>query len=251
MSATATITRPNTAHLLAFGATATVVALAVALLVRSTAANGAFWINQTLQVGTLASVAYGAGILVGTYGLKVNYARKISFFAIFLAPLVIVHLAPYHHSLETTGMRSLIGVGMFAMLAAPIRSRVPVLATMFRSFDRPEDRPHEHRDREQRERAGEKHVRGVPRVGRSAWATLPPIVPRLRIWKCPISGVASTRSGTAALSPAEDSISHCLVIAPILTPRSSTSIPRSSSRPLRSTRTSGLASRKFINGTRL
>ncbi len=166
MSATATITRPNTAHLLAFGATATVVALAVALLVRSTAANGAFWINQTLQVGTLASVAYGAGILVGTYGLKVNYARKISFFAIFLAPLVIVHLAPYHHSLETTGMRSLIGVGMFAMLAAPIRSRVPVLATMFRSFDRPEDRPHEHRDREQRERAGEKHVRGVPRVGR-------------------------------------------------------------------------------------
>jgi len=141
MSATITISRPNPARLVALGA-ATVAAPAVALLVRSTAGNGAFWLNQALLVSTLASVAYGAGILVGTYGLKVNYARKISFFAIFLAPLVVVHLAPYQHSLETTAMRSLIGVGVFAALAAPIRSRVPVMATIFRSFDRPEDGPH-------------------------------------------------------------------------------------------------------------
>jgi phytol kinase len=142
MNATATITRPNSARALALGIAAAAVAVAATLLVESTAGNGAFWINQALQVGTLASVAYGAGILVAKRGLKVNYARKISFFAIFLAPLVIVRIAPYHHTLETTAIRSLIGVGMFAVLAAPIRSRVPFLATIFRSFDRPEDRPH-------------------------------------------------------------------------------------------------------------
>src|SRR5436190_14788781 len=118
MSTTATITRPNSARPVALGTAATVVAVAAALLVESTAGNGAFWINQMLQVGTLASVAYGAGILVVKRGLKVNYARKISFFAIFLAPLVIVRIAPYHHTLETTAMRSVIGVGMFAVLAA-------------------------------------------------------------------------------------------------------------------------------------
>src|SRR5205085_7155054 len=32
--------------------------------------------------------------------------------------------------------------GMFALLAKPFRTRVRTLATMFRSFDRPEDRPH-------------------------------------------------------------------------------------------------------------
>ena len=31
----------------------------------------------------------------------------------------------------------------------------------------------------------------------SAWAIEPPIVPRLRIWKCPISGVAAASNGTS------------------------------------------------------
>src|SRR5215813_7714315 len=110
MSAAASVTRPDAARLTAFAAAAIVGAPSVALLVRANAGNGGLWINQGLQIATLASVAYGAGILVEKRGLKVNYSRKISFFAIFLAPLVIVRLAPYHHSLATTALRSLIGV---------------------------------------------------------------------------------------------------------------------------------------------
>ena len=49
----------------------------------------------------------------------------------------------------------------------------------------------------------------------SAWASDPPIVPRLRIWKCPISGVARASSGTASATSAEDSIVAWVVPAPI------------------------------------
>jgi dolichol kinase len=74
--------------------------------------------------------------------VKVNYTRKINFFAIFLVPLV---LRPYFHypaTPLTLPVKLLIGVGMFALLSQPIRQRIPAFATMFRSFDRVEDRPH-------------------------------------------------------------------------------------------------------------
>lgn len=68
--------------------------------------------------------------------------RKVSFFAIFLVPLAVGRLFHYGYSPLTLPIKLLIGVGMFAFLAGPIRRRIPVFATMFRSFDRPEDRPH-------------------------------------------------------------------------------------------------------------
>jgi phytol kinase len=103
--------------------------------------DGGFWINQLVQVGSLATVAYLSGLLAGA-DVKVAYTRKISFFAIFLLPLVIAPAFPYEGTAFTKVVRIVIGIGMFSLLIRPIRARVPVLATMFRSFDRPEDRPH-------------------------------------------------------------------------------------------------------------
>ncbi len=100
-----------------------------------------FWINELAQVATLAGVAYCSGLLVDA-NVKVNYTRKINFFATFLSPLVLAHALPYERSPATTAVRLTVGVAMFVVLAEPIRSRIPALATMFRSFDRPEDRPH-------------------------------------------------------------------------------------------------------------
>jgi dolichol kinase len=102
---------------------------------------GGFWLNEILQTGTLGGVAYVSGRLAEA-GVKVSYTRKIAFFAIFLTPLLFAQLLPFHKSPLTLAVRLAVGVGMFLILVAPVRRRVPVCATMFRSFDRPEDRPH-------------------------------------------------------------------------------------------------------------
>jgi phytol kinase len=104
--------------------------------------SSVFWMSEGVQVGTLAGVAYASGKLVQTVGLKVNYARKISFFAIFLVPFVLRAIFHYGHNPLILPIKLVIGVAMFAFLAEPVRRRVPAFATMFRSFDRPEDRPH-------------------------------------------------------------------------------------------------------------
>ena len=51
----------------------------------------------------------------------------------------------------------------------------------------------------------------------SAWASDPPIVPRLRIWKWPISGTARARRGTSRATSASRSTVACVVDAPIHT----------------------------------
>jgi dolichol kinase len=101
-----------------------------------------FWLSEGVQVGSLAGVAYVSGKLVQNVDLKVNYARKISFFAIFLVPFALRGLFHYGHNPLILPIKLVVGVSMFAFLAGPIRTRVPAFATMFRSFDRPEDRPH-------------------------------------------------------------------------------------------------------------
>lgn len=101
-----------------------------------------FWIGQAILVGTFALVAYLAGRMVETNGVKVNYTRKINFFAIFLMPLLLAWMFPSEKSFWTIALRSLIAAGMLIVLLGPVRTRVPMFATMFRSFDRPEDRPH-------------------------------------------------------------------------------------------------------------
>jgi len=85
----------------------------------------------------------------------------------------------------------------------------------------------------------------------SACAIDPPSVPRLRIWKCPISGVATASSGTADATSALASTVACAVQAPIHSAPPRRSMPESSGiRPM-STRCSNTARRSASSGIRL
>lgn len=58
-----------------------------------------FWVSQAVQVGALASAAYTTGKLVELRDWKVNYMRKVNFFAIFLVQLALRGVFHYHHTL--------------------------------------------------------------------------------------------------------------------------------------------------------
>ena len=84
----------------------------------------------------------------------------------------------------------------------------------------------------------------------SAWATLPPAVPRLRIAGCPMYGSASASSGDAWATAGSCSSSANVVSAPMRRPPL-VDTPRSSAIGVMSTRVTGRASRRFISATRL
>ena len=85
----------------------------------------------------------------------------------------------------------------------------------------------------------------------SAWAIEPPTVPRLRIWKWPMYGVASLSIGTAAATSALASTAASVVPAPIQSVPSRSWMPRSPSMRPMSTRWPNAASRSASIGTRL
>ena len=101
-----------------------------------------YWIHTGLLFLLLFCLEYINGLVVKYKHVKVNYARKINHFAIFFTPMLLKNFFPY----ERTGITLLLG-SIFMLLSLlifinPIRQRVSILATMFLSFDRPEDRPH-------------------------------------------------------------------------------------------------------------
>jgi hypothetical protein len=85
----------------------------------------------------------------------------------------------------------------------------------------------------------------------SAWAMLPPMVPRLRICACATDGSVSAMRGARSASSALLSAARCRTIAPIRTPPSASAMASRPGMRLRSMSTAGAASRKFIAGTRL
>jgi phytol kinase len=100
-----------------------------------------FWISETVQTSIYALVAYLGGLVVQKKNVKVNYTRKINFFALYLVPFALAKFFPYEPSLFATAGRTLFGMLIFLAMLKPLRCRVPAFNTMFASFDRPEDRP--------------------------------------------------------------------------------------------------------------
>jgi phytol kinase len=104
--------------------------------------NTNFWTSQILQLTAYALIAYAGGLCVQLKNVRVNYTRKVNFFALYLIPLAADRLFPYERVLVT----SIVGSGLSALMLIsmwePVRVRVQVCQTMFTSFDRPEDRPH-------------------------------------------------------------------------------------------------------------
>jgi dolichol kinase len=72
----------------------------------------------------------------------VNYTRKINHFSLFFIPLLIRQIFPIYDSFERFIFGCVLATVELVIYIKPIRTRVPLIATMFLSFDRPEDRPH-------------------------------------------------------------------------------------------------------------
>jgi dolichol kinase len=101
-----------------------------------------FLINLTIKAFSLYLIQYCTGLLVEHRGIKVNYTRKINHFCLFFIPAYLDRVFAYQ---ETFGLFILGAVTVIVSLAIyirPLRERYSVINTMFRSFDRPEDRPH-------------------------------------------------------------------------------------------------------------
>ena len=100
-----------------------------------------FIVNQCIQSGVLFLTAYGGGQLVIKKGVRVNYTRKINHFMLFISPMFLNRILSYEYTLVTLIASFLIGVLTLGVYIKPIREKYGFIATMFASFDRPEDRP--------------------------------------------------------------------------------------------------------------
>lgn len=101
-----------------------------------------FWLNQAIKSLVLYGVAYLAGLLVRNYNMKVNYTRKMNHFALFFFPEILNKLLPYTQTKIAILAGSLLSTATLLLYIKPIRSRTPLVHTMFSSLDRPEDRPY-------------------------------------------------------------------------------------------------------------
>ncbi len=101
-----------------------------------------FVITQLMGFVIHFSVAFANGLLVRHKNVKVNYTRKINHFLLFFLPIYLHSVFSYERTLESTVMGMIIMVASLIIYINPIRSRVPIIATAFLSFDRPEDRPY-------------------------------------------------------------------------------------------------------------
>jgi len=101
-----------------------------------------YWSLELTKVLVLYLVAFLCGLLVLRLGVRVNYTRKINHFVLFFVPIYLATVFSYETTLATTTVTGLILMGSIGVYALPVRARLPVVATMFSSFDRPEDRPY-------------------------------------------------------------------------------------------------------------
>jgi dolichol kinase len=101
-----------------------------------------FWFAELLKMALLGGIAYGCGLLVRERGMKVNYTRKINFFALYLVPMLVDRLFPTVNSPEAASVRAVFFMLLMAFFLKPVRERLKLAGTMFLSYDRPEDRPH-------------------------------------------------------------------------------------------------------------
>ena len=101
-----------------------------------------FWFAELLKMALLGGIAYGCGLLVRHREVKVNYTRKVNFFALYLIPMLVDHFSATVNSSEVAAVRAVLFMVFMVLFLKPIRERVKLAGTMFLSYDRPEDRPH-------------------------------------------------------------------------------------------------------------
>jgi dolichol kinase len=101
-----------------------------------------FWLN--ISFGLLFSLAlcYVNGLLVERYNIKVNYTRKVYHFFVIFYALYGYLVIRYEPTPTTDSIWGLVTTLSWFIYLPALRERVPFIRTMFRSLDRPEDRPY-------------------------------------------------------------------------------------------------------------
>jgi hypothetical protein len=101
-----------------------------------------FLINMVIKASSLYLIQYCTGLLVEHRGMKVNYTRKINHFSLFIIPTYLDRVFAYQETFGLFILGALVVIISPAIYIGPLRERYSVINTMFRSFDRPEDRPY-------------------------------------------------------------------------------------------------------------
>lgn len=105
--------------------------------------DASFWANQLAKLLVLLSLQFGTGLLVAHRGVRVNYTRKMNHFAMLAVPVFLDSLFIWDKSDPMQiGVTALIAFAVLGLYVRPVRERSPFIATCFRAFDRPEDRPY-------------------------------------------------------------------------------------------------------------
>lgn len=101
-----------------------------------------FFLFQIVKLLTYFAVSCFGGWLVFHLDIRVNYTRKINHFVLFFLPVFYLEFLPYQETLATLLLGFAVGLFYLLLYMESLRRRVPILDLAFRSFDRPEDRPH-------------------------------------------------------------------------------------------------------------
>lgn len=92
------------------------------------------------------TVTYVTAIVCGHFveyrGLKANYSRKIGHFLTIGLPWGLQHALSLDQNIIAVVLAAMVTPAHLLLFVRPIRDRFPLVALMFRSLDRPEDRPH-------------------------------------------------------------------------------------------------------------
>lgn len=101
-----------------------------------------YWTHITVLHSCFLLLFYVCGILVQDYSVRVNYTRKIMHFALFFLPQYLLSFFPYQSSIFTGFFNAMLTMGVLGLFIQPLRSKIALFNTMFKSIDRPEDRPY-------------------------------------------------------------------------------------------------------------
>lgn len=100
-----------------------------------------FVLFQVSVLASLVTIQYCTGLLVRHKQIKVNYTRKINHFSLFFIPVFLRAVFPHEQSFGRFITGCVIATVILFIYIKPIRNKISIIATMFLSFDRPEDRP--------------------------------------------------------------------------------------------------------------
>ena len=100
-----------------------------------------FWLHHAIFYALLLLIHYINGLLVIHRDVKVNYTRKINHFAFFLLPPLLSSVIEYPYSATTFFMDMVCAFVFLGFFCTSLRNRFSFISVMFRSLDRPEDRP--------------------------------------------------------------------------------------------------------------